>query len=249
MDLTIREQAHAALVAVAIVVAALVQGFLRRARAPRRRSDLGDRDRRPGQPRAPHRAGRQDGGCGQGEPRRGGGDRPCLDGVGERPGPSLRGGGSRLCLSRAVHAGGMPPAPAAAGSGLRLTVGLGAVSILALVSYAARPSRQRGAGAADPERRRTALLSDRVLERRGRPARRRDPARLRGGASRRWQRSLATAVIPIALLGIWLTSSRGGAAAAVIGIVVLVAATGGRSRLLLGIMIGAAAGRRADRRR
>jgi hypothetical protein len=39
----------------------------------------------------------------------------------------------------------------------------------------------------------------------------------------RWQRSAATAVVPLALLGIWLTSSRGGAAAAVIGLAVLAA--------------------------
>jgi hypothetical protein len=54
-------------------------------------------------------------------------------------------------------------------------------------------------------------------------------------------RTAATAMIPVAALGIWLASSRGGAAAALIGLVVLVAASTDRQRHLLTIAIGAGA--------
>ena len=52
-------------------------------------------------------------------------------------------------------------------------------------------------------------------------------------------RTLATAAIPLALLGVWLTSSRGGAAAVVIAGAVLVATSPNRSRQLVPIAIGA----------
>lgn len=54
-------------------------------------------------------------------------------------------------------------------------------------------------------------------------------------------RSAALAAVPIAGLGIWLASSRGGGLALVIGWAVLVAASADRSRLLIKIAIGAAA--------
>jgi hypothetical protein len=59
-------------------------------------------------------------------------------------------------------------------------------------------------------------------------------------APTRLLRSLATATIALALLGIWLADSRGGAAAAVIGGAVLVAASPDRSRQLMSVAIGAA---------
>jgi hypothetical protein len=59
-------------------------------------------------------------------------------------------------------------------------------------------------------------------------------------APEHWLRSLAVAAIPAALLGIWLTSSRGGVAAAVIGIGILLAASRERSRQLTVVAIGAA---------
>jgi O-Antigen ligase len=61
------------------------------------------------------------------------------------------------------------------------------------------------------------------------------------GATRaptRLLRSTATAAIALALLGIWLADSRGGAAAVVIGGAVLVAASPDRSRQLVSIAIG-----------
>lgn len=54
-------------------------------------------------------------------------------------------------------------------------------------------------------------------------------------------RAVATAGIPVAGLGIWLASSRGGAIALVLGWLALVAASSGRARLLIRILIGAAA--------
>ena len=56
--------------------------------------------------------------------------------------------------------------------------------------------------------------------------------------TRPW-RSLATAVLPIAVLGAWLTSSRGAGFALLVGIVILVAASPSRSRQLITVMIGA----------
>jgi hypothetical protein len=52
-------------------------------------------------------------------------------------------------------------------------------------------------------------------------------------------RAAATAAIPVAVLGIWLSSSRGGAGALIIGWAVLVAASADRPRQLLTIAIGA----------
>jgi hypothetical protein len=52
-------------------------------------------------------------------------------------------------------------------------------------------------------------------------------------------RAAATAALPLALLGIWLTSSRGGAAAAIVGVTVLVAGSPDRLRRLLFVAIGA----------
>ena len=247
MDLTIREQAHAALVAVAIVVAALVQGIF----APSAYAaasiliwvvviaGLASRVL-PVAPvaRTAAAAGASLAGVAA----------ITLASVGWA---SDQGRAFEEAVRVSAYLGLFTLAVCTASPGGRrqwiagLTVGLGAVSILALLSYlqpglldsgelerlipsdAGRLSYPIGYwnGAA-------ALLATAVIL----------LAHAGGRAPERWQRSLATAVIPIALLGIWLTSSRGGAAAAVIGIVVLVAATGGRSRLLLGIMIGAAAG-------
>jgi O-Antigen ligase len=53
-------------------------------------------------------------------------------------------------------------------------------------------------------------------------------------------RTAATALIPAATLGIWLASSRGGAAALVVGWAILVTASAGRARQVLTIAIGAA---------
>jgi hypothetical protein len=63
-----------------------------------------------------------------------------------------------------------------------------------------------------------------------------------GRAPERWMRAAATALVPVALLGIWLTSSRGGAAAALIGLAVLVAAAPDRPRQLLAAAIAGAGG-------
>ena len=57
----------------------------------------------------------------------------------------------------------------------------------------------------------------------------------------RWQRSLAVAVVPIALLGIWLTSSRGGATAAVLGLAALAALSPNRSRQVVVLAVSAVA--------
>jgi hypothetical protein len=54
-------------------------------------------------------------------------------------------------------------------------------------------------------------------------------------------RTAATAVIPIGALGVWLASSRGGAAAVIIGWAILVAASARRPRQLITIAVGAAA--------
>ena len=61
-----------------------------------------------------------------------------------------------------------------------------------------------------------------------------------GWASARGLRIAATALIPIAVLAMWLTGSRGGAAAAVIGLIVLIAASPDRPRQLTSIGIGLA---------
>jgi hypothetical protein len=60
-------------------------------------------------------------------------------------------------------------------------------------------------------------------------------------AGNRQLRSMAVAVAPLALLGIWLASSRGGAVAAVLGLAVLLAASPDRSRQLVTLAIIAAA--------
>lgn len=57
-------------------------------------------------------------------------------------------------------------------------------------------------------------------------------------ASARRLRVAATGLIPVAVLAMWLTGSRGGAAAAVVGLVVLVAASPDRGRQLLSVAIG-----------
>ena len=54
-------------------------------------------------------------------------------------------------------------------------------------------------------------------------------------------RSTATAAIPVAALGIWLASSRGGAAALLIGLAILVAATADRVRLMKTVAVAGAA--------
>jgi hypothetical protein len=59
-------------------------------------------------------------------------------------------------------------------------------------------------------------------------------------APSRAPRAVATALIPVAGLGIWLAHSRGGAVAAAIGVVALLAASPRRSRQLLTITLGAA---------
>lgn len=53
-------------------------------------------------------------------------------------------------------------------------------------------------------------------------------------------RSASTAVVPIALLGIWLADSRGGIVAAVIGLAILLAASPDRSRQVVSLLIGIA---------
>jgi hypothetical protein len=53
-------------------------------------------------------------------------------------------------------------------------------------------------------------------------------------------RSVATALMPLALLGIWLADSRGGAAAAVIGVAILLAASPARPRQLIVLAVGIA---------
>jgi hypothetical protein len=53
-------------------------------------------------------------------------------------------------------------------------------------------------------------------------------------------RSASTAVVPIALLGIWLADSRGGIVAAVIGLAILLAASPDRSRQVISLLIGIA---------
>jgi O-Antigen ligase len=60
-------------------------------------------------------------------------------------------------------------------------------------------------------------------------------------APSRLLRALATAGIPLAGLGIWLASSRGGAISAVVGCIVLVAASADRARYLLTLAVVAAA--------
>ena len=57
-------------------------------------------------------------------------------------------------------------------------------------------------------------------------------------ASARRLRIAATGLIPVAVLAMWLTGSRGGAAAAVVGLIVLVAASPDRGRQLVAIAIG-----------
>ncbi len=57
-------------------------------------------------------------------------------------------------------------------------------------------------------------------------------------ASARRLRIAATGLIPVAVLAMWLTGSRGGAAAAVVGLIVLVAASPDRGRQLVSIAIG-----------
>jgi O-antigen ligase/polysaccharide polymerase Wzy-like membrane protein len=60
-------------------------------------------------------------------------------------------------------------------------------------------------------------------------------------APTRLLRSMATAIVALALLGIWLANSRGGAAAVVIAGAVLVAASPDRTRQLVSVAIGAGA--------
>jgi O-antigen ligase len=246
MDLTIREQAHAALVAVALVIAALVQGtFAPSAYAAASIliwvvviAGLASRVL-PVAPvaRTAAVAGASLAGVAA----------IALASVGWA---SDQGRAFEEAVRASAYLGLFTLAVCTASGGGRrqwiagLTVALGALSILALLSYlqpglldsgelerlipkdAGRLSYPIGYwnGAA-------AMLATAVILLAYAGAR----------APERWQRSLATAVIPIALLGIWLTSSRGGAAAAVIGVVVLVTASRDRSRLLLGILIGAAA--------
>jgi hypothetical protein len=56
--------------------------------------------------------------------------------------------------------------------------------------------------------------------------------------TRPW-RSIATAVLPLAVLGVWLTSSRGAGFALLVGVLILVAASPDRSRQLITVAIGA----------
>jgi hypothetical protein len=53
-------------------------------------------------------------------------------------------------------------------------------------------------------------------------------------------RSASTALIPMALLGLWLTDSRGGLVAAIIGLAVLLAASPNRARQAVSLLIGLA---------
>jgi hypothetical protein len=55
-------------------------------------------------------------------------------------------------------------------------------------------------------------------------------------------RSLAVAAIPFSLLAVWLTHSRGGVAAVIVGWIALVVATTSRRRQLVAILVGAAGG-------
>ena len=57
-------------------------------------------------------------------------------------------------------------------------------------------------------------------------------------ASARRLRIAATALIPVAVLAMWLTGSRGGAAAAIVALIVLVAASPDRGRQLVAVAIG-----------
>jgi hypothetical protein len=57
-------------------------------------------------------------------------------------------------------------------------------------------------------------------------------------AATRWQRTASTAAIPLTVLGIWLSSSRGAGIALVVGLLALVAASSDRTRRLIPIAIG-----------
>ncbi len=59
--------------------------------------------------------------------------------------------------------------------------------------------------------------------------------------TRTW-RALATALVPLAVLGIWLSDSRGAGLALIVGVAILIAASSERSRLLLSIAIGGLGG-------
>jgi hypothetical protein len=59
-------------------------------------------------------------------------------------------------------------------------------------------------------------------------------------ASTRWQRTASTAAIPLAVLGIWLASSRGAGIALLVGLAVLVAASTERAPRVVRITIGLA---------
>jgi O-Antigen ligase len=58
----------------------------------------------------------------------------------------------------------------------------------------------------------------------------------------RMHRTAATALIPVALVGIWLAQSRGGAVAVAVGLLILLAGSPDRPRLALSLTIGIAAG-------
>ena len=243
MDFTIRQHAGAGLVAAAIVAAAFAAGAVR---ADRLRGgldrDLGRGDRRPGRAGAARGTGRQ-------RPPRSAGHLPRRDrGRSRSPrsaGRAIRAGPSRRRSASRSTSGSSPSRPARRARPARgewiggLTVGPRRSSRCSRCFAYLQPGLlgQR-ASARYPERRGPPLLSDRLLERRRPPCSRsrrscsptlrrgRPLARLR---SRRPRRSRSP------LLGIWLTSSRGGAVAVAVGLAVLVAASTDRSRLLLRI--------------
>lgn len=61
------------------------------------------------------------------------------------------------------------------------------------------------------------------------------------GASR-WARALAAGALPVAVLALWMTGSRGGIVAALLAVAILLAAVPDRTRLVANLLLGALAG-------
>ena len=238
MALSIREHIGAGLVAAAVIAAAMAQGLFEPAGYAAASIVvwalvLGGivSGRLPTTPR--HRAG----GCGRHLSRPARPPVRRLDRVGQRPGTSVRGGGPGVVLSGHLHARRLHRGLGRARSQwlAGLTVGLAAVTVVALLAYlqpgligsqshdvpnaAGRLSYPigywNGAGAL--------FAGAAVLFAYGGA---RAPARL--------LRSAATAAIPLAVLGIWLAHSRGAGLALLLGWAVLVGASADRVRLLRG---------------
>jgi hypothetical protein len=123
-----------------------------------------------------------------------------------------------------------------------MTVGLGAVSVIAVLAYL-QPGLLDSGHSDIPNA--AARLSYPIGYWNGAAALLAVAAVLGAFASvaapSRGLRSIATATIPVAGLGIWLASSRGGAVAVAAGLIVLLAASPERLRLLIRILVGAGA--------